>query len=322
MPEHSPDSPPCISVVIATDTLGRISTLVESLERQTIADRMELVIVSSNAGEVRAALADNRTFQRIEIVETASIIALATARATGVRRATAPFIFIAETHAYPDPDFAERLIAALSDKWSVVVPGFRNSNPVNALSWAGFLSDYGAWIDRLPPGETPRAPSHDAAFRREVLMEFGDRLEKALTFGDELYLGLKSRGHRALFEPAAGIQHVNISRFRSFIGERYCSGVLIGGYRSERWGLGRRIAYAGAAPLIAGVILSRMWKGLMEARRQENLPAGTIPAVVLGVVLKAAGEFRGYLAGAADADERRMTGYEVRKLAFNSGLEN
>jgi hypothetical protein len=310
-----------VSVIIATDNFARVAVLIESLSKQTVADRLELVFVASEPATIDANRAKTAAFLSVQVVEIAPIVALATARAIGVRRATAPYVFIAETHAYPDPDFCERLVAALSTEWSVVVPGFRNANPVNAFSWAGFLSDYGAWIYRLPEGETDRAPSHDAAFRRSVLMEFGDRLENALTFGDELYLGLKARGHRAWFEPSAGIQHVNIQRWRAFIGERYRSGVLIGGYRSVRWSYGRRLAYAGAAPLIAVVILSRMWRGLMQARRLEVLPIGTIPALVFGVLLKSAGEFRGYIAGAGDADEKRMTGFEVRKLAFNSGEE-
>src|SRR4029078_11441737 len=237
------------SVVIATDNFARVAVLVESLSKQTIADRLELIFVASHPQTIHANREKASGFHTVEVVEIAPIVALATARATGVRRATAPYVFIAETHAYPDPDFCERLVAALSSEWSVVVPGFRNANPVNAFSWAGFLSDYGPWIYRLPEGETDRAPSHDAAFRKSVLMEFEDRLENALTFGDELYLGLKARGHRAWFEPRAGIQHVNIQRARSFIGERFRSGVLIGGYRSVRWGYARRLAYAGGAPL-------------------------------------------------------------------------
>ncbi|MEO8193791.1 MAG: glycosyltransferase family A protein [Gemmatimonadales bacterium] len=312
---------PRLSVVIATDTYDRIRLVIESLERQTMAAEIELIIVTTAPDEARAEAANEGAFYSVRIVETDSIVPLSRARAKGVLATSAPFIFIAETHAYPDPGLAERLVSALSGPWSLAVPGFRNSNPGNGLSWAGFLSDYGAWARGLPAGETDRAPSHDAAFRRNVLLEFGDRMENALTFGDELYLGLKARGHKAYFEPDAGIEHVNISRFGDFVGERFCSGVLIGGYRSTSWRWSKRIAYACATPLIAVVILSRVRKGVMEASRRENLPTGTFPALILGVLLKVAGEFRGYLTGVTHSAEERMTAYEVRKLAFNAGEE-
>lgn len=310
---------PLLSVILATDTLERVERVIESLAAQTIAKQIELVLVTTSRIDesVRGGIA--KSLHSVKLINVESIVPLSVARATGVRASAAPFIFIAETHAYPDPALAEKLIAALSAEWSLAVPGFRNANPNSGLSWAGFLSDYGAWSQNLEKGEIHRPPSHDAAFRRSVLLEFGDRLDKALTFGDELYTTLQARGQRSYFEPGAGIQHVNISRFRSFVRERYLSGVLIGGYRSERWSLSRRLAYALGSPLIPIVILSRIRKGVKDAGRTHSLPAMTIPALVLGASLKAAGEMRGYLFGAPPSAEEGMTGYEVRKLAFNAG---
>lgn len=318
---ESAETLPLLSVILATDNLERVETVIESLSAQTVAWKTELILVmiATLTPDDRARI--SRGFHSLVLIDAATISPLAAARAKGVRVAQAPFVFIAETHAYPDPDLAEKLINALASEWSVAVPGFRNSNPESALSWASFLNDYGSWSEALAPGEIERAPSHDAAFRRSVLLEFGDRLENALTFGDEMYLTLHARGHRSYFEPAARIQHVNISRFRSFLRERFLSGVLIGGYRSARWGIVRRLAYAGGSPLIPIVLLSRIRPGVRQARRSHTLPAGTIPALVFAAFLKAAGEMRGYLLGASASAEEGMTGYEVRKLAFNAGEE-
>ena len=313
---------PLLSVILATDTMGRVERVIESIAAQTIAKQIELILLTTSRIDesVRDRIAAD--LHSVKLLDVDSIVPLSVARAKGVRASVAPFIFIAETHAYPDPALAEQLIGALSGEWSVAVPGFRNANPQSGLSWAGFLSDYGAWSQNLDGGEIHRPPAHDTAFRRSVLLEFGDRLDKALTFGDELYLTLQARGQRCYFEPVAGIQHVNISRFRSFVRERYLSGVLVGGYRSERWTLPRRLVYAFGSPLIPIVILSRIRKGVREAGQSHSLPAMTIPALVLGASLKAAGEMRGYLFGAPPSAEEGMTGYEVRKLAFNAGEES
>ena len=313
---------PRLSVILATDNIERVKTVIDSLAAQTIAKGIELILVMSTPADAPTFSQIETSFHSLIVIPVPRIVALSTARANGVRAARAPFVFIAETHAYPDPTLAERLIAALSEEWSLAVPGFRNANPDSPLSWAGFLSDYGAWAASLDAGEIERAPSHDTAFRRSVLLEFGDRLEKALTFGDELYVTLHARGHRSYFEPAAGIQHVNIDRFKSFVRERYLSGVLIGGYRSARWSVMRRALYACGSPLIPIVVLSRVQKGVREVGRRESFPTGTIPALIFGAILKAAGELRGYLLGAPESAEVGMTGYEVRKLAFNSGEES
>jgi Glycosyl transferase family 2 len=309
-----------LSVVLATDTYERGRKVIDTLARQTITDRIELILVTTSADEVRTAAA-GLGFHSVKVVPANSIVPLSAARAIGVRAASAPYVFIAETHAYPDPDTAEKLVELLSREWSLVVPGFRNANPRNGISWSGFLSDYGAWSRVLPAGETQRAPAHDTAFRRSVLMEFGDRLEQALSFGDELYVGMHARGHRAWFEPTAGIQHVNIDRIGHWVRERYLSGVLIGGNRSSKWTWSRRLLYVCASPLIPFVVLSRVQRGVREVSRREHLPVGTIPAIVGGIILKVAGEVRGYLLGAKHEHETGMTAFEVRKLAFNSGEE-
>lgn len=306
------------SVILATDNYPRVKRVMESLAAQTIAMQVEIVIVSIDPVDT-AEFADR--FHSVQRLHAPRVSPLSHVRAKGVMAARAPFVFIAETHAYPDPDLLERLAAALSTEWSLAVPGFRNANPQTGLSWAGFISDYGAWAATLPAGETSHPPSHDAAFRRDVLIEFGDRLESALTFGDAMHLTFVERGYKSYFEPAAGIQHVNIERFRSFVQERFLSGVLIGAYRRERWGWGRRLAYAAGSPLIPIVLYSRIRRGVNEIAKRERLPKTAIPSLLFGIVIKAAGECRGYLFGAGKAEDG-MTRYEVRKLAVNEGLES
>ena len=211
---------PLLSIILATDTLDRVGSVIECLAAQTIAGKTELVLVTSSPNGSAHEHLEQR-FHSLKLVNVPSMVPLGRARAEGVKAAAAPFVFIIETHAYPDPQLAEKLTEALSGEWSHAVPGFRNANPDTGLSWVGFLSDYGSWATTLPAGETEKAPAHNAAFRRSVLLEFGERLEHVLTFGDELNLTLRARGHRSYFEPAAGIQHVNLNRFRPFVRERY-----------------------------------------------------------------------------------------------------
>lgn len=313
------EAPPDLSVILVTDTYARVEFAIEKWRAQTIADRIELVLVTTSASDLRATTSTIVGFHSIKVIEAHSIASLSPARGLGVRNAIAPNVFIAETHAYPDPDLAATCVQALSNEWSVIVPGFRNGNPETTLSRAGFISDYGAWLQGLPAGQTERTPSYNAAFRRSVLMEFGDRLDHAITFGDELFLGLQARGHKAYFDPAITIEHINLCRLGPWLHERFLAGVLIGGYRGARWSWARRIVYAAASPLIPFVILSRIQGGALAAARHDTMPAGTGAAIILGALIKAAGEFRGYLAGTGDTADAMMTRYEIRKLSYNSG---
>ncbi len=306
-----------LAVVLATDSDATIRPVINRLRRQTVRDRVEVVLVApAGAGVTRTLGALHEDFARVQLVEVDSIAPLAAARAAGIRAATAPVVFVGETHTFPHPGWAEALIAAHRGPWAAVAPAFGNANPKGALSWAGFLSDYGRWVDGLPAGEIGEVPLYNASYRRAILLELGDRLEPALAHGDELPVGMRARGHRVYFEPAARIDHANVARPAAWLVERFAAGVLIASHRSRTWPLSRRLAYVAGAALIPAVLVWRVLPGVRVTARRHPLPAGTIAAIVAGAIVKAIGELVGYAGGGTASCEMRMHEYEVHKLAY------
>jgi hypothetical protein len=307
---------PALTVILATDRFDTIRKVVECLRGQTVSHRIELVLIApdrASLGLDEAALAGLAGFQ---VLEVGTVERFAPARAAGVRAARAPIVVIAETHTYAHATWAEELIAAHEGPWSVVAPGFGNANPEGALSWAIFLLDYGRWMAGLPGAEIDLAPIHNGAFKREVLLELGPRLESALAHGDELTVHFRDRGHRSYFAPGARIDHLNVVRPLAWLRERYLGGRLIGAMRAGRWGWPRRLAYAAAFPLIPAVILRRLWPGVSRARRTNRLPLGTTAAIFAGAGLAAVGEAVGYLRGPSRGAELEMNEYELNKVRY------
>jgi hypothetical protein len=302
-----------LSVVLVTDAFATIEKVVTALSNQRAPERLELVIVTSSPEQVRADVSAITVFGRIRVVPVESLRALEGPRAAGIRAASAPIVFIGETHAFPRPGWAEALIEAHSAGWTVVVPGFENANPSSAMSWAGFLADYGSWLAGLPGGEISRIPIFNAAYRRSALLELGPRLDVLLSTGDELLHALRGAGGRFMFEPTGRIAHLNIAGRRDWIVERYLSGLVTAHSRMERWPRRRRLLYAAASPLIPVVLLARLLPGLETARRTGLVPGSAYPAVLAGLVVSAAGELVAYLGGSAEEPSRRMVEYELHK---------
>jgi hypothetical protein len=307
-----------MSVVLVTDTYESIRPVLDRLLLQTVKDELEIVLVAPSRQALGDAPMGLEGFAAVKVVEFGLPLVLGEGRAAGVRAASAPLVFIGETHTYPDPQFAEALTDAHAGPWALVVPGFRNANPDSILSWAGFLSDYSAWSAGLPAGEITFLPIYNAAYRRSVLLEFGDRLGTALSHGDEMLRGLQARGHRAYFEPRAMIEHVNMSLPASFLGERYLAGMLIAMHRSPRWSWLQRLVYTCATPLLPVVYLSRMREGTRAVRKNTHVPFGVFPAMLVGALAKALGEMVGYASGFRAGAEPRMTEYELHKLSYAS----
>lgn len=309
---------PQMSMVLVTDRCETIRPVLDRLAEQTAREALELVLVGPGDELRPEATADG--FAAVQVVDPGSYVGLGEARAAGVRAASAPLVFIGETHSYPHPRMAEELLHAHTGPWAAVVPSFANANPDGAASWAAFLSDYGAWVPGVSPGEIRFAPMYNASYRRSVLLEFGDRLGGALQGGDEMGNGLRARGHRVYFAPAARIEHLNVSgRPLDWIDERYLAGHLVAAARARSWSWGRRLLYLCGSPLLPVLYLSRVRAGIRLQRRQRALPPGTFALLLAGAMIKAAGEAVGYARSSRPDDaDGRMREYELHKSAYAS----
>jgi hypothetical protein len=309
---------PELSVILPTDTFATIQPVVEKLGAQTIADRIEVILITPSIAPMKQAMANETRFAAVRILETPSLSPLAKPRALGIRAAAAPLIFVGETHSYLDPDAAEKLIAAISaGPWATVTPGFENANPRGVLSWASFLGAYGRWNASMPAGEIPEAPLYDSLYRRDVLLALGERLESLLLHGDDLRRELQALGHRVYFEPTARIKHLNIAQLGAWLHEHFLIGLTIGSRRAGQWSWAKRLAYIAAAWVIPFVLFWRVWPGVRRAAQAHPLPFGTYPAIFFLSVVKVAGEVVGYAGGREKADQARaMNHYEVRRVDY------
>jgi len=249
----------------------------------------------------------------VTVVET-PLLPTAPARAAAVRAARAPIVVLGETHVFAQPDWANRLVRAHDGPWAAVTPGIGNANPAGGLSWVGLLMDYGRFPQAGESRETAGVASYNAAFKRASLLELGEALESLLEPGSSLDAVLRARGGRFLHEPAARIDHLNVSRSRPWLVERYLGGRLFGANRSRNWPRSRALLYAAGSPLVAPLRLVRTLR--MARSSDASTPRTFVPALVLACLVWAVGEGLGYLRGEGADDTRRMFEYEQHKSRY------
>jgi hypothetical protein len=312
-----PEGSARLSVVLATDTYETVRPVVERLRRQTIRTQLEVVLVGPRALQQDTDRMAFGEFAAVQVVDVGSSTPLPAARAAGVRRASAPIVFIGETHTYPHPGWAEALLRAFEEPWAAVIPAVDNANPAGAVSWAAYLSDYGKWGYDRPAGEMQDPLLYNTAYRRSVLLDLGDDLERALDPNMEaLWPTLRARGHRAWFEPTARIDHLNVGRPGPFVTEKLAAGLLVGAGRARRWPWRRRLLYLLAAPAIACVLTIRPLAEARRITRSQRLPRGTRLWIITGAFLKAVGEAIGYAIGTPWFAEVHMADIELHKVRY------
>lgn len=318
-------STPEISVVLATSSLRAARQAIEAFHGQTAAGRIELLVVAPRAELDQIDFDAARELGALRAVESESPFELAPARARGVLTASAPWVFIGETHSFADPTLIARLLAAIAETAAGSLPQafvacIYNVNPSGAVSWASFLIDYGAWGPGLAAGTLVSPPIYNGLFQRSMLELHGADLRRALLPHDDAVPPMPAgRGYRAIFTPAARIGHLNVVRLSDFARSKCQLGMAVGEARGRRWGWPRRLAYAAASPLIAVVLFSRYLPVYQRARREDPMPAGVLPLLGLGALVRAAGEAVGYLGWSPASLHARIEHLEVFKIDYVPG---
>ena len=304
-------SGPDLAVVLVTpDDYGTVRATIDHLRRQTVKERLEVIVVAPAGRDVAADPAAEAEFWRLRIVEVETLRSVGAGNAAGVRAAEAPLVAFGEDHSFPAPDWAEALIAAHRGPWAAVGPAVATADPAGLVGWADFLIGYGPWRAPAVSGVVDHLPGHNSSYKRAVLLAYGAALESMLEAETVLHWDLRAKGHRLYLEGAATLAHLNFGRLSSWVPVQVYSGRLFAATRAQEWSPVRRLLYAGGAPLIPLVRLARTSRSL---RRPPRPPRGVLPVLLLGLILDGVGQFLGYAFGVGDT-RRRLAPFEHHRV--------
>lgn len=297
-----PTRPPDLSIVLGTHAgLERLGRVIQCLDSQTIRDRIELIVVASaeeHLGE--NGLPESRGFHSIKAIHVGPIENVDRALAHGVRAAKAPVVALLEDHAFPEANWAEVLVEAHRGPWAAVGTNVTNGNPSRALSWANMLIAYGSWLSLEESAEVETFSRHNCAYKRDVLLTLGSRLDDMLVRGGGLVEALQDAGQRFYVEARSSVAHVNPSRLQSTAHLRFNAGRLYGARRAGGWPFAKRLLFAGLAPpLRLQKIVRRAWGKRRAVPRRPSIAF----AFLASLLLDGLGETMGYLAGPGRAGE-------------------
>jgi hypothetical protein len=300
-------SVPQLSVILVTPDQGQaLSHTVQSLSKQTIANRLEIVIVAPCSDRLALSPGEFDSFAQLRTVSVGEMHSVGAAYAAGVHSATAPVVALGEDHSFPHPDWAERLVSAHQQSWAAVGPQVCNANPGSSIATADFLIAYGPWSESARSGEVEHLPGHNSSYKRDLLLEYGDSLPGMLEAESVLHWQLRRNGHKLYLETAAKTSHVNISRLVSWASAQYHAGRMFAAFRArnEDWSFVRRAGFTLAGPLIPWVRLQRILRQRLGLPTAASLFPFLLPALSFGLVLDGLGQMVGYAMGEGKASEK------------------
>ena len=298
-------------ILTTPDCYDTIRKTIGCLRAQTARDRLEIVIVARSARDLNLAESELNSFANFRVVEVQAIVSIGSANASGVYAASAPLVVFGEDHAFPDPGWAEALIAAHQQKWAAVGPAVRNANPGSVISWADFIIAYGPWMECVAGGVAEHLPGHNSSYKRSVLIEYGSKLETMLEAETVLHWDLNKRGYELYLEPRAKISHLNFGTLSSWLPAQFHSGRIFATIRCRQWSRAKRLLYTCSAPVIPSIRFYRILRQLYRLR--SELHPGILPMLMLGLTVSALGEMAGYATGAGDS-RKTLTRLEFHRI--------
>jgi hypothetical protein len=309
------DAGPAMSIVVVADQYETIRQTIRHLKAQTGREQLELVIVTQSEERLGLDCGETADFCHVRVVEVPAILPLALATSAGVRRASAPVVVLAESHAFPGPGWAEALIAAHRQPWAAVGAVMGNANP-GMISWANLFVDYGHCVETKVVGISTYLPGHHTAYKRDILMRYDQQLDTVMDSEILLQWDLQAKGYKLYLDPEARIYHANISSLASWLPERFYTGRRFAATRAQSWPLFKRFLYAGGSPLIPFVRIPRVVKALSQSTYPRMQWPLVLPPLVFGLVVSAVGEMVGYLFGGGQATEElaKMELFKVQYL--------
>jgi hypothetical protein len=273
---------------------------------QKIHSRIEAVLVRPVAlSEEPINTGDFEPFHSLQIVDVPELDSVGTGFATGVQRAQAPIVMLAEDHAFPEPGLAEAILATYTDPEVVAVgPVMFNANPKTRASEAAFVLAFSAAAYAPITREARMLGGHNASYRRDFLISLGAELRELYMSERVLQFEIEARGLKMILLAHPRIGHFNFSRWRSTIVHAFQGGRLFAGQRCRDWHFGRRIIYAAGAPLVPFIRLRRIMSDLRESPDQyARLVPSRLPIFTFVLALHAFGEAVGYVLGVGNAIE-------------------
>jgi len=152
------DTPePALTVIVpAVDDYATVVEVLRAVEDQTAAGDLELLLVADSLGRLSAPADFATRHPRVRVIEAGRPLLLNEARALGIDRARAAFVFLLEDHCLPMRDCMEQLIGRIREgRWAVVGPGFESGNSYSFWGQAANLLTYGEWMGYERAEERP-----------------------------------------------------------------------------------------------------------------------------------------------------------------------
>ncbi len=304
-------------VAAAVDDYDTIAEALYAVEEQTAIEQLELLVVLDSLQKFNAPADFSARHPHARVIEIGRPLMLNEARAAGIEKAAADFVFTLEDHCLPAPDCMAKLIERIREGcWSVIGPAFLSGNSHSAYGKAANLLTYGQWMGYQEAEERPFVAGYSSAWRCASLRGLAPHLERELAIPSRLQERLRLLGEHLFFEPQAVMLHWEASYPGDISRILFRQGIGMGFIRHGNSGIFRKII---SSLLIFPLLIHRTLRGARAWKRTSSRSLHILVVLPFLSLVWCAGELKGYwtrnsnraLGGVSEVERKRQPYIDV-----------
>jgi hypothetical protein len=299
-------------IVAAVDDYETIAEAIRAVEEQSVIDGIELLVVLDSMSRFSAPADFRDCHPRVRVIEVGRPLLLNEARAIGIDRAAADYVFLLEDHCLPMRQCMAGILERVRERrWCVIGPGIECGNRHSVCGRAANLLTYGEWMGCKQAEERRFVSGYSSAWRREDLQRLALQLERELAIPSRLQQRLRQEGHRLFFEPGAVMLHWEASYWVDICRILFRQGRGMGYIRR---GVGSFAGKLIASLLVPLLLCHRVLRGARAWRRTRSGSWRVLAALPALSTVWCAGELMGYwtrnglqaIRGVSEVERRRQ----------------
>ncbi len=223
----------------------------DGLRAQTFAEPMELIVVGLGS-RLTLPEPDMESFAIVPLW-LGSEHDMLSAQLAAIHQSRGTVIAFLEDHCIPQPDWAQQVYDACTQRWDAVAYAMINGSPDTWIFRSVFLAEYGVFAHPARAFELTVCPDGNGAYRREALLPVLDAVTPDPTGPPAAAVTwhLTAAGLRTALEPQAVAAHKSFARLSDLFRAHFQLSRLYARHRVHtcQWDWHRRLLYALVVPL-------------------------------------------------------------------------
>lgn len=217
-------------------------------------------------------------------------------RSRGIDAARGDIVALTEDHGVPAPDWCQQIIAAHRRRFACIGGAMENAID-RPLNWAVYFCDFFRYQNPVGEGESPVATDANVSYKREALLAIRATWQERF-YEPSVHAALYARGEKLALAPGMILyQRRQGLRIYTALHERFVWGRSYGAGRGRLAKSWWRFVWTASAPILPGLILSRMTATAVTRRRNLVPFLKALPLTAILVTGWVCGEVTGYVTG-------------------------